>query len=157
MRVRAMTVAGLGLLAACYAAYPCVTLWRLQTALANGDTGTLRTLVDWTSVRQGIDADLKAARPADELPLFGAHFMRKIVVKAAVTPQDVVAALRRPSRSRQAGSALSLSDVRLDGPGRLLLTADDLRFELALGRHGWQVTRVWLPTHVLRQAMAQAG
>ena len=41
-----------------YAAYPYVTLYRLDNAIHTGDAATLRALVDWPAVREGIKEDI---------------------------------------------------------------------------------------------------
>ncbi|MGH7155077.1 MAG: DUF2939 domain-containing protein, partial [Acetobacteraceae bacterium] len=58
MRARMPIIIGLCLLAAAYIAYPFVTLYRLNSALARGDTRTLARLVDWPAVQEGLQEDL---------------------------------------------------------------------------------------------------
>jgi hypothetical protein len=70
-----------------YAAYPYVTLYRLGHAIHTGDAATLRTLVDWSAVREGIKEDIcdnVADDPQSEgkLPAFGASFVRGIASNA---------------------------------------------------------------------------
>ena len=43
-----------------YAAYPCLTLFQLQEAMRNGDAARVSCLVDWTSVRDGLDNEIAA-------------------------------------------------------------------------------------------------
>lgn len=152
MKLRTPLAAGIGLLVAAYGAYPCVTLYRLRSALAHGDTATLRELVNWRDVRQGIEADIIDQRH-NTLPLFGTGFMRQIAVKTEVNPRTVVTALRSPGAERHHGSGIS--SAWLDGPRTLMVTADGMRLRMQLGLDGWQVTRVWLPPRVLRHAMAE--
>lgn len=151
MKLRTPLAAGLGLIAAAYVAYPCLTLYRLQSALARGDTVTLNRLVDWSAVRQGIEADLASERH-DALPMFGAGFMRRIAVKSEVNPDSVVSALRVREQESPSGGT-GISDAWLEGPRRLMIEADGMRMRMDLGLDGWQVTRVWLPHAVLATAM----
>ena len=79
------------LLAACvivalgYVAYPYVTLYRLGEAVHSGDAHTLKTLVNWPAVRQGIKHDIDNSQTAatrEQLPGFGAAFVRGIATHA---------------------------------------------------------------------------
>jgi hypothetical protein len=156
MKLRTWLAAAAGGLLVGYVAYPCFTLYRLQTALACGDEATLKSLVDWRSVRQGIEADIQQER-RNTLPMFGAGFMQQIAVKSAVSPSSVVSALRR--RGDAPAAAKGDDGIRsawLEGPGSLIVKADGLRMKMQLGLDGWQVTRVWLPQPVL-QAALRAG
>src|SRR3954471_17690362 len=75
------------ILGAGYAGYPYLTLWRLDSAMRHADAATLRSLVDWYAVREGLKEDIcdmamdeptEGARPSNELPPFGASFVRGI-------------------------------------------------------------------------------
>jgi hypothetical protein len=71
-------------LGAGYLGYPYATLYRLDTAMRRSDASTLRSLVDWYAVREGLKEDIcdmvldepASARPSNELAPFGAGFVR---------------------------------------------------------------------------------
>jgi len=109
-RKKALMVAGV--LAAAYAAYPYVTLYRLGDAIRRGDAALLESLVDWDRVREGIKEDVcdnvlappSATEMAQDqqadstLPPFGASFVRGIagnVIDKNVTPTGLVSAAQR--------------------------------------------------------------
>lgn len=146
-------VAAALLLATAYVAYPCVTLYRLDGAVARNDTKTLRQLIDWPEVREGIETDLGGG--GQELAPFGAAFMRNVAVKASVTPENVLAALR--ADHAPPGDALGVERFRgawLEGPDRLMLDLGSIRLRLELRGGTWRVTRAWLPEGLLIQARA---
>ena len=150
----APVVAVVGLLAATYVAYPCLTLYRLDCAVARGDAAALRRLVDWPRVRHGIEADL--AGPRDELAPFGAGFMRKIAVNSAVTPESVLTALNaKPERSASSGLSGGLRGAWLDGPAEIVLDFGTIRLRLELHGGSWEVTRAWLSPDILARARAE--
>ena len=145
-----------GLLVATYVAFPCLTLYRLDCAVARRDTDALRRLVDWPRVRRGIEADL--AGPRDELAPFGAAFLRKVAVNSAVTPESVLTALNtRPERTDSPGLSGRLRGAWLDGPAQLVLDFGTIRLRMELRRGSWEVTRAWLSPDVLARARAEAG
>lgn len=163
-RTPIVAAAVIGCAVAGYAAYPCVTLYRLDGAVARNDTVALRRLIDWPEVRQGIEADLASDR-GQELPAFGAGFLRTVAVKAAVTPENVLTALRaddgQASHSQAAhrpasDDAMRLRAVWLEGPGCLMLDLGSIRLRMQLRGGAWEVTRAWLPEDVLAQARAAA-
>src|SRR5271168_2666275 len=91
MRMRAgwPIVATILSVAVAYVAYPYVTLYRLGSAIQRADAATLESLVDWPAVREGIKEDVcdfaaEGPDPTvhDELPPFGAGFMRGIASSA---------------------------------------------------------------------------
>jgi hypothetical protein len=149
MALKTPIAAALGLLVIGYISYPFVTLYRLEAAVQHGDTKTLRRLVDWPQVRQGIEADLARQR-RDELPLFGASFIRKIVVTNAVTPTAVCAAIREMRAAKGEGDMIRSG--WLEGPGTLMLDLGKVRLRMTLEGATWHVTRVWLPSSVLAAA-----
>ncbi|HEX5326011.1 MAG TPA: DUF2939 domain-containing protein [Acetobacteraceae bacterium] len=154
------------LLVAGYAAYPCVTLYRLHRAVRDGDVATLSRLVDWSSVREGIAEDIadtateapgaSAVAAGAQLAPFGHGFMHAIAAHAiqhAVTPQHLIATLRRHDH-QGSGFALRLAwfdawsgfMVQLaSGPGQ-----PDVRLRLNLEDGVWRLTRVWMPPAMLR-------
>lgn len=163
-------IAALLMVAVAYAAYPYVTLYRLGSAIRQGDGPTLETLVDWPAVREGIKEDIcdlvidetPEAKAGAQLPPFGAGFARGIAgnaIDARVTPQALAAGARRPA-SRPAFRAANarVSWAFFAGPTQFLVdlrarqqdTPIHLQMDL---RHGaWQVTRVWLTRELLDQA-----
>lgn len=54
-------IAGLAIFIALWTVWPYWAIYDLQTSLTQGDKVRLASLVDWTSVREGIRDDLKAA------------------------------------------------------------------------------------------------
>jgi hypothetical protein len=135
-----------------YAAYPCVTLYRLDGAVTRNDAAVLRRLIDWPQVRQGIEADL-ASGAGEQLAPFGAGFLRTIAVKAALTPETVLTALHADDR-HGGPDTLRLRAAWLEGPGRLMLDLGGVRLRMELRGGAWEVTRAWLPDDVLTQARA---
>ncbi len=147
-------VAAALLLATTYVAYPCVTLYRLDGAVARNDAKMLRQLIDWPEVQQGIEADLSSGQ---ELAPFGAAFLRDIAVRASITPENVLAALR--ADEAWPGGALGVGQLRgawLEGPDRLMLDVGAIRLRLELRGGVWRVTRAWLPEAMLVQARTEA-
>lgn len=157
MDARAWTITGLtcaALAGAGYVAYPCVMLYRLDKAVSRGDARALRSLVDWPEVRQGIETDL--ADEGGELPAFGAGFLRTVAVKAAMTPENVMAALHAVDRGDGGAASAWPRAVWVEGPCTAVVDLGTVRLRLQL-RHGeWRVTRAWLPQTVLTQARAIA-
>ena len=149
-------LAGSVLLVTTYVAYPFLTLYRLDSAVERRDAKALRRLIDWPMVREGIESDLAA--PRDELAPFGAAFLRTVAIKAAVTPEAVLAALNAKSGHAE-GQAISgrLHGAWLEGPSRLVLDLGTVRLRMELRHGAWEVTRAWLPPEVLAQARAEAG
>src|SRR5277367_142397 len=89
MRARWPILATFVILGAGYIGYPYATLYRLDNAVRHSDAATLRALVDWYSVREGLKEDIcdmvlegpadsrpVEARRENELPPFGASFVR---------------------------------------------------------------------------------
>lgn len=165
MRARMPIIIGLCVLAAAYIAYPFVTLYRLNSALARGDTRTLVRLVDWPAVQEGLQEDIAddATNVADPhavstgatLAPFGYSFARGVIHQAMqqdLTPQRVIDGLR--GASGRVGLRLAYFDgvsefmVRLAAePGK-----QDIRLQLDLDGGVWRVARIWLPLGLLRQA-----
>jgi len=153
-----------------YGIYPYVALYRLGHAIRHGDAATLRTMVDWTSVREGIKEDIcdfvtdqpQPGQSSDQLPAFGSGFVRGIatnMIDKQVTPDALVAATR-PSSEQPAprSDAIQVSwaffaspsafVVDLSSPGQ----AAPIRLQMELRDGTWCVTRVWLPLDLLGQA-----
>jgi hypothetical protein len=94
-----------------YAVTPYIALWRLASALREGDARTLEAMIDWDSVRDGLkedvadgivglpdDATATTQVAANTLPPFGASFISGIagsVIDRDVTPQHLVALIRQ--------------------------------------------------------------
>lgn len=149
-----------------YVAYPYVTLYRLGHAVQSGDAATLRHLVNWPAVREGIKEDI-CDNPADPpaqtvsatLPPFGASFMRGIatnVVDQRVTPQGFVAFSRHEASASQSRLHVSWAFFRsptefvadLGAPGQL----HPIRLQLTLHDGTWRLNRIWLPQRLLHEA-----
>jgi hypothetical protein len=158
-------------IALAYLAYPYLTLYRLNAALHTGDAQTLQQLVNWSSVREGIKEDIcdgLASNPGDtarkgDLPGFGAGFMRGIATNAVderVTPQGLVAAVRRPATATGAPK-IHVTWAFFDSPTQFSVDVKGLgkqapvRMQLELKDATWQVTRVWLPPELLGRTEAR--
>jgi len=155
-----------------YAAYPYVTLYRLGHAIHTGDAATLRTLVDWPAVREGIKEDIcdniaddpEVTVSGGKLPAFGASFVRGIAANA-VDQQVTAEGLVDMTHHHATGTALRGAAVRvnwaffhdptdfivsLNAPGQ----REPIKLQMNLTDAGWQVTRIWLPPALLDQANA---
>ena len=154
---------------AAYAAYPYLTLYRLDKAIHNADAATLEALVDWPAVREGIKEDVcdlgaGDSSPASDkaLPAFGKSFMRGLELHAidrSVTPRAflAVATAMPAGTSGQVpdGAGLHVAWAFFDSPRSFSIRlqpshpAETIGLEMEL-RHGvWRVTRVWLPPDML--------
>ena len=156
-----------------YGVYPYVTLYRLGQAIRSGDAARLETMVDWTSVREGIKediCDLVIDQPPQEqadgkLPPFGAGFVRGIatnVVDRQVTPEALVAAAQEPDAIETTrGAAVQVSWAFFASPSAFVVDlntpgqATPIRLQMDLRSGTWHVTRVWLPPDLLGQANAR--
>ena len=154
------------LLAAGYAAAPCMALYRLHLALRSGDSRAIARLVDWSSVRRGLDeeiadvatdvSDPHAVSSGAQLAPFGFGFMRGIASHAT---QTVVTAPRLIESLHAAGNRGGCSVrlayftspwefvVQLAAPHR-----QEIRVRLHLQHGQWRVTRVWIPPRMIREA-----
>jgi hypothetical protein len=99
-------LSALVVVAAAYAAYPYVALYRLQAALRSGNSATLAAMIDWDQVRDGLKDQIAedfvgSPAPATgtmqtasaELPAFGASFIKGVAsnaVDSEITPEAVV-------------------------------------------------------------------
>ena len=159
-------------LAVVYVAYPYFTLYRLGSAIRTADTGTLETLVNWHSVREGIKEDIcdlvidapqqpaaRVQKAAGELPPFGSSFMRGIASSAidqAVTPQALLAATLPSSRPQPRGADVHINWAFFDSPTSFQVSlqapgqAQPVKLELNLKHGEWRVDRVWLPAEMLQ-------
>jgi hypothetical protein len=158
-----------------YVAVPYLTLYRVGSAIRNGDAKTLEALVNWSSVREGIKEDIcdlvvedPSPQKADgTLPPFGASFMRGIAsskIDQAVTPQALVAATHASARTGMPAPepepTLRGADVHVkwaffDSPTSFQISlhapgqTDPIRLEMELSHWRWQIDRVWLPVDLL--------
>ncbi len=138
-----------------YVVYPCVMLYRLDQAVARGDTTALRAMVDWPEVRQGLEFDL-ASGDKDQLAPFGASFLRTVAVKTAMTPENVMAALHAVDGRDHADPLPRFRGVWPEGPFAAIVDLGTVRLRVQLRGAEWQVTRAWLPPTVLTEARAIA-
>lgn len=174
MRVREPMLATLVAVGLAYVAYPYVTLYRLGDAVRGGDTRTLETLVNWSSVREGIKEDICDLVVEDpgpntngSLPPFGASFMRGIAsstIDQTVTPQALLAAtgttvngpVHQPAHKPDVrGADVHVRWAFFDSPTSFQVSmkaadeAEPIRMEMRLQHGVWQVDRVWLPVDLL--------
>lgn len=152
-----------------YAAYPYVTLYRLGQAIRHGDAASLETMVDWTSVREGIKEDIcdtvtdqpQQAQSDGKLPAFGAGFVRGIATNAVdkrVTPEALVAAAQQPDAEETTrGAVVQVSWAFFASPAAFVVDLNTpgqpapIRLQMDLRNGAWSVTRVWLPPELLGQ------
>ena len=164
----AVLAAGVG-----YAAYPYITLYRLDQAIHTGDTAALQTLVDWPAVREGIKEDIcdqVAADPAatvsdGRLPAFGASFVRGMAANAVdqeVTAKGLVDMTQHEADAigRQ-HAAMQVDWAFFQNPTDFIVSIEtpeqsgSIRLQMRLRDATWQVTRIWLPPALLAQANAR--
>lgn len=152
-----------------YVAYPYVTLYRLGEAIHTGNAATLRSLIDWPAVREGIKEDIcdNAADTsprtvsAGRLPAFGASFVRGIAAGAVdrrVTPKGLVDMTHQSDTG--AATSIQVTWAFFHDPTDFIIdlrTAgqrDPIRLRMRLQNARWRVTRVWLPNELLAAANA---
>jgi hypothetical protein len=177
MRVRWPLLGTFAGLAACYIAYPYITLYRLGMAVHHADARTLQRLVDWPAVREGIKEDVcdqaaeaSVATSPDQLPAFGASFVRGIAntaIDRAVTPEGLVAAISTPPTvstppavvpagpwgiSVHVQWAFFVTPTTFDVSLKTPETRQPIRLQLELHDARWRVTRVRLPPQMLDPA-----
>ena len=158
------TVLGVGV---AYIGYPYLTLYRLGSAIRDADAATLESLVNWSTVREGIKEDVcdivaeqSGPRTGSELPAFGASFMRGIASSAidqAVTPQAFLAATSTVPSARPTphGADVHVNWAFFDSPTTFMVSlrapgqTEPLKLEMDLQHGQWRVQRVWLPTELL--------
>lgn len=153
-----------------YAAYPCLTLFQLQEAVRSGDAGRMARLVDWSSVRDGLDeqiaanadqvTDTQAISNGSQLAPFGFGFVRGVAshaLETRVTPPAVLHAFHEAS----GGSGLRPYAAWFDSPTRFVVrfldqTGDKVKLQLDLQDGRWRVTRVWIPRRLMETASTSA-
>lgn len=150
-----------------YAASPYVALYRLEQAIHTGDAATLRALVDWPAVREGIKEDI-CDNAADEpgmtvsdgkLPAFGASFVRGIaanVVDRQVTAEGLVDMTHlRANGMATRDAAMQVDWAFFHNPTDFIVSIGaagrrgPIKLQLSLRDATWQVTRIWLPPAML--------
>ncbi len=157
-----------------YAAYPYVTLYRLDNAIHTGDAATLRTLVDWPAVREGIKEDIcdnvaddPETTAGGKLPAFGTSFVRGIAANAVdqqVTAEGLVS-MTRPRAEAMATlrGAMRVNWAFFQNPTDFIVSVDasgqrePIRLQMSLKDATWQVTRIWLPPSMLEQSNARTS
>ena len=170
MRARGRVLAMFAAAGVAYFGYPYVTLYRLEMAVRQADAATLGSLVDWYAVREGLKEDIcdmvldepADARPANELPPFGAGFVRGVTANAVeqnFTPETLVSMTRQADDAPHSDAHVEWAffesptrfsvNVRADGADTPIRVMLELR-----GVH-WRVRRVWLPNAILEMASAQ--
>ncbi len=174
MKLRRLVFSAIIGMAAVYVAYPYVTLYRLASAVSNGDSDLLATLVSWDSVRDGVKEDICDAvtdMPAAEaanggtLPPFGYSFVRGVagsVVDANISPEALVSAARSPRIVKADDNGeMHLTWAFFHSPREFIVVVgmpgpagpdNDLRVQMEFRHGGWMVTRAWLPASLLLAA-----
>jgi Protein of unknown function (DUF2939) len=171
MRARWAILAVVVVMAAGYLGYPYATLYRLDTAVRRADAKTLRSLVDWYSVREGLKEDIcdmvlddpadarpGEARSGNELAPFGASFVRGMtgnMLDQRVTPETLVSLTR--TDSREVPSDAHVVWAFFNNPTEFAVAvqadgaAEPIRMVMELRHLRWQVRRVWLPNELLER------
>jgi len=168
MRARWPILAVFVVLGVGYFCYPYATLYRLDLAMRDNDAATLRSLIDWYSVREGLKEDIcdmvldqppATPRADDELPAFGASFVRGMagnVVDKNVTPETLVSMSQVSAVDRPSGARVEWAFF--DNPTSFSVNlragdaAEPIRMVMELHGLRWQVRRVWLPNNLLERA-----
>jgi hypothetical protein len=169
MRARWGILAAVVALGAGYLGYPYATLYQIDTAVRKADAETLRTLVDWHAVREGLKEDISDMvleapadnRPSNELAPFGQSFVRGMtgnVVDRSVTPETFLSLAHASSHTVYGDARVIWAffnnptefavAVRSDGCG------EPIRVVMELRHLRWQVRRIWLPNELLERVPA---
>ena len=157
-----------------YGVYPYVDLYRLGQAIRKVTRPGWRSMVNWSSVREGIKediCDLVIDQPPEAQDGGQASAVRRRIcarhrqqcVDRQVTPEALVAAAQDPNDGAEAtrGAAVQVSWAFFAGPAAFLVDlnapgqAAPIRLQMDLRNGSWQVTRVWLPPELLGQANAR--
>ncbi|MBV8458127.1 MAG: DUF2939 domain-containing protein [Acetobacteraceae bacterium] len=154
------------LIAAGYAATPCLALYQLHLALRSGNHRAVNRMVDWSSVRAGLDEEIadvatdvpdpRAVSSGTQLAPFGFGFVRGIASRAAdseITAPKLLASLH--SGEKQDSYAVRLAYFTSPWEFVVQLVAAhrrEIRIRLNLEGGVWRVTRVWVPPSVIREA-----
>lgn len=167
MRAKWPALATFVVLGAGYVGYPYATLYRLDAAVRQSDAATLRSLVDWYAVREGLKEDIcdmvldepTQSRPSNELAPFGASFVRGMTgnsVDRTVTPQTVMSMIRTGEAGTPAEAhvawAFFENPTRFSVELRAAGLAQPIRLVMELQGLSWKVQRVWLPNALLERA-----
>lgn len=173
MRVRWSVALALMLLAAGYAASPALAVWKLMTAVRNGDVAALQRNVDWNAVRDGMKQDISdgviaafggspnaTQLASNVLPPFGASFVSSIAANAIdheVTAEKVAAMSRRIQTGESDDGLISrIAQLRFDSPTEFTFAVrgddeDDglLKLHLRLQDGHWVLVRAWIPQDMI--------
>ena len=167
MRARWPIFATIMVLGAGYIGYPYATLYRIDVAVRHADSTTLRSLVDWYSVREGLKEDIcdmvldgpTDARPNSALPPFGDGFVRGMTGNAldqAVTPETLVSMSQgtpvEPHANAHVVWAFFDSPTEFSVDVKTESAAEPIHVVMELRGMRWQVRRVSLPNELLERA-----
>jgi Protein of unknown function (DUF2939) len=158
-------------LGAGYLGYPYATLYRLDTAVRQSDAVTLRSLVDWYAVREGLKEDIcdmvldapANARPSNELAPFGSGFVHGMTGNAldrTVTPETFVSMIHAGAAAAPVGVPVNArvewaffeNPTQFSVQLRAASLAQPIRLVMELRGLSWKVRRVWLPNALLERA-----
>jgi hypothetical protein len=169
MRARWPILAAFVVLGAGYLGYPYATLYQLDAAVRRADAETLRSLVDWYAVREGLKEDISDlvldepanSRPSNELAPFGASFVRGMtgnMLDRRVTPETVVSMSRGDAQVTPVDAhvvwAFFSDPMSFSVNLRARGAAEPIRVLMELRHLRWQVRRVWLPNELLERVPA---
>jgi hypothetical protein len=168
MRTRWSVLAMILGFGAVYLGYPYATLYQLDTAVRQADAATLRSLVDWYAVREGLKEDIcdmvldeqpASERPSNELAPFGESFVRGVTGNAldhTVTPETLVSMTHATSDTQYADThvewAFFQNPTEFSVHLRTAVAAEPIRVVMELHGLRWVVQRVWLPNELLERA-----
>jgi hypothetical protein len=167
-------------MAVAYAAYPYLTLYRLNDALRRGDVASVSSHIDWPRVREALAADVsgeikgqpaggETAAQQDDLPAFGSSFVTGMATHAIndrLTPHGLMVAMAEaaPSSATPSHAAARLESAWFVSPTEFLVQlrlggekaeTPPLRLRMQLVGGVWKVTRAWLPPDLLMKANAR--
>ncbi len=160
---------GLAVIAAGYAASPCVALIRMSHALDRGDVTALENCVDWSSLRAGLKEDIaegiigpvNTQLASNSLPQFGASFVAGIagsMVDHDVTAPNVAALAHQGAANDARGNPLTMIEhAYFETPTVFVVVLHDpedddhLRLRLEMQGGTWRVTRAWIPQDLVER------
>jgi hypothetical protein len=167
MRAKRLILATFVIVGVGYLAYPYAVLYHLNIAVRASDDQSLRSMVDWYAVREGLKEDLcdmvleePTPRPANELAPFGESFVRGITatqVDQSFTPAAIMTMVHGADDGVGPAAHLEWAffdnpthfvvDVRVDGTSGPLQIEMNLRDDMR-----WHVSRLHLPNEMLEGA-----
>ena len=165
-----------------YTATPYIAVWRLYSALRDGNSAALAGMVDWKSVREGVKQDIaegvigmteRQLISTNRLPPFGTGFALGIannIVDHEFTPDRIRTTVLALASSDPAEQNSVMENIKLfhraffSAPRRFELSlqapgceSEDqpLRVRLELDGMAWKVVRIWLPQELVEHVQSR--